>query len=44
MRGEFFMKKATKNEDLNFIINYRNSKEKSRELLEFERVFEKKKK
>lgn len=41
MRGGYFMKKATKNEDLNFIINYRNSKEKSHELLEFEKIFEK---
>ena len=41
MRGGFFMKKADKNEDLNFILNYRNSKEKSRELLDFERIFEK---
>ncbi len=35
------MKKATKNEDLNFILSYRQAKEKSRELLEFERIFEK---
>ena len=34
------MKKADKNEDLNFILNYRNSEEKSRELLNFERIFE----
>lgn len=41
MQGGFSMKKTTKNEDLNFILSYRQAKEKSRELLEFERVFEK---
>ena len=35
------MKKSNKSEDLNFILNYRNSKEKSHELVDFERIFEK---